>query len=285
MAIDQPTQNGRSTSEKYADLLEILRNCGKTAVAFSGGVDSTFLLAAAGEAPTEKLVALTMKQPYFQQRELEEAAAFVKDFGVEHRVIEAPVDPRIMENPPNRCYLCKTATFKKFRKELDYMGFDTLLDGTNADDTHEYRPGLQAIEEQRVRSPLMEAGLTKNDIRLLSREMGLPIWDKPSNTCLVTRIPYNTKVLNEDLRQIEEAEFYLKEKGFLVVRVRKHGDLARIEVEPELIARLAKPEIMNATVAYFKKLGFRHVSLDLEGYMTGSMDKAILETSQTGAAR
>ncbi len=270
----------QNAKQKYDDLLKIIRGFGKTAVAFSGGVDSTFLLVAAKEAPAEELVALTMKQPYFQQQELQEAESFIHDIGVAHKVIESPVNPKVMENPENRCYLCKSSTFHLFGNEVENMGFDTLLDGTNADDTQEYRPGLRALEEQKVRSPLKEAGLTKKEIRALSREMGLPIWDKPSNTCLITRIPYNTQVHEQDLRQIENAELFLREKGFKEVRVRKHGDVARIEVDPALIGMLTKPELMQETVTHLKSIGFYHISVDLEGYRTGSMDKAILEQNR-----
>ncbi len=275
----QPTDT-RSLHEKYRGLLEILRGLGKTAVAYSGGVDSTFLLAAAKEAPVEELVAMTMKRPYIAQWELVEAEEFIQKLGVEHHVVELPVDEEVRNNVVNRCYYCKSSTFGYFREQLEKMGFDTLVDGTNADDTHEYRPGLRAIRENGVRSPLQEAGLTKPEIRALSREMGLPDWDKPANTCLVTRIPYNTLVRDEDLRLIEQAEFYLMKQGFRQVRVRKHDDLARIEVEPAMVARLLEPGTASRITSHLKELGFRYVSMDLEGYKTGKMDQAILKNSK-----
>jgi len=277
---DASLQDSRTRHEKYQDLLAILRGLGKTAVAFSGGVDSTFLLAAAKEAPVTELVAMTMKRPYIAQWELTEAEEFIGKLGVAHQVVELPVDEEVRNNVVNRCYYCKSSTFGYFREQLTEMGFDTLVDGTNADDMQEFRPGLRAIRENRVRSPLQEAGLTKPEIRALSREMGLPDWDKPANTCLVTRIPYNTLVTDEDLRLIEQAEYYLMKQGFRQVRVRKHDDLARIEVEPEMVARLLEPGTASTITGHLKELGFRYVSFDLEGYKTGKMDQAILKNSK-----
>ncbi|MFO8029504.1 MAG: ATP-dependent sacrificial sulfur transferase LarE [Cyclonatronaceae bacterium] len=270
----------RTRHEKYEDLLEILRGLGKTAVAFSGGVDSTFLLAAAKEAPVAGLVAMTMKRPYIAQWELDEADEFIRKLGIDHEIVELPVDEEVRNNVANRCYYCKSSTFGYFREQLEKMGFDTLVDGTNADDTQEYRPGLRAIRENGVRSPLQEAGLTKDEIRSLSREMGLAGWDKPANTCLVTRIPYNTLIRDEDLRLIEQAEYYMMKQGFRQVRVRKHNDLARIEVEPGMVARLLEPETAARVTDRLKELGFRYVSLDLEGYKTGKMDQTILKNSK-----
>ncbi len=270
--------NQTELNEKYSSLLDLLRNLGKIAVAYSGGVDSTFLLAAAKEAPAEELVALTMNQPYFADWELEEAREFAEELGVKHHVFEVGVDEKIRKNPHDRCYHCKSITFGRFWEETNRLGFDTLLDGTIADDTQEYRPGLKAVKEQNVRSPLREAGFTKEDIRQMSKIMGLPMWDKPSNTCLITRIPYNTHVSDQDLRQIEYAELFLMKEGFSQVRVRKHDDIARIEVDPEKISDLARSEVINRVVTYFKSLGFSFVTIDLEGYKTGNMDKEILKT-------
>ncbi len=277
--MNNSTTNG-SLQQKYENLQKLIRDLGKVAVAFSGGVDSTFLLAAARHAPAEKLIALTVKQAYTQHWELDEASTFVKDLGVPHRIIEPEVDERVMENPLNRCYLCKTGTFTLFRKVMDELEYDVLVDGTNVDDTGEHRPGMRAKKEHGVRSPLLEAGFSKVEIREMSRLLGIPDWDKPSNTCLITRIPYNTKVSVDDLRKIEDAEHYLMKQGFKQVRVRKHGDTARIEVDPHLIGKLAESENINRIVPYLKSLGFTYISLDLEGYKTGSLDKAILNNSE-----
>lgn len=265
--------------QKYENLITLLRTLGKTAIAYSGGVDSTFLLFAAKEASVDHLIALTMKRPYFADWELEEAIHFAEEIGVPHRVIEIPVDDTIRSNPHDRCYLCKSFTFNAFWEEIEKMGFDTLLDGTIADDTQEYRPGLKAVREQNVRSPLRETGFTKEEIRQLCKEKKLPVWDKPSNTCLITRIPYNTQVSDEDFRQIENAELFLIREGFKVVRVRKHNDVARIEVDPGKISKLTEPDIMNRVVPYFKSLGFKYVTIDMVGYKTGSLDVDILKNS------
>lgn len=266
--------------QKYENLLTLLRSLGDSAIAYSGGVDSTFLLAVAKLAPVENLIALTMKRPYFADWELEEAIRFARDIQAEHRVIEIPVDDTIRNNPYDRCYRCKSFTFTAFWDVLDEMGYDTLMDGTIADDTGEYRPGLKAVREQNVRSPLRETGFTKAEIRQCCKAMDLPVWDKPSNTCLITRIPYNTYVSDQDFRQIEQAELFLVREGFQLVRVRKHGDIARIEVDPERISDLAQPDIMNRIVPYFKSLGFSHVAIDMVGYKTGSLDVDILNNSQ-----
>lgn len=276
--IDKKASN--DLQEKYANLLTLLRDLGKIAVAYSGGVDSTFILAAAKQAPAEKVIALTMKQPYFADWELDEARAQIDELGVSHRIFEVPVDEKMKDNPYDRCYHCKSTTFKWFREEMENLGYDTLVDGTNADDSGEYRPGLRAVRENKVRSPLQETGFTKDEIRQLSREMGLPIWDKPSNTCLITRIPYNTPVSDEDLKQIENAELFIMKEGFKQVRVRKHKDIARIEVDPGMISQLVESDRINRIVPYLKSLGFSYISVDLEGYKTGSLDKAILNNSE-----
>lgn len=261
--------------EKFDHLQRIIRSLGKLAIAYSGGVDSTFLLAAAHKAPAERLIAMTVKKSYTQHWELDEARTFVEKLGVEYVLLEPGDNEQVMKNPVNRCYLCKSDTFSLFHEEMKHRGFDTLADGSNADDTGEYRPGMQAKLEQGVRSPLLEAGLHKAEIRELSRRLGIPDWDKPSNTCLITRMPYDTLVTRKDLRQIEQAEKFLMDSGFRQVRVRKHDDAARIEVDPWRIAELAAPDTINKVVPYLKSLGFSHVSIDLEGYKTGSMDYVV----------
>lgn len=277
LTTDIPDVSTLSTDQKYKKLLEQLRSMGKVAVAFSGGVDSTFLLAAAKEAQVSDLVALTMKRPYIAEWELVEAEELIKKMGISFQLIEIPVDEEVRNNVVNRCYFCKSSTFKRFREEIDRMGYDVLLDGSNADDVGEYRPGLRALREQKVRSPLKELGLTKAEIRKLSGFLGLPTKDKASNTCLVTRIPYDTHISDEDLRQIEYAELYLMKEGFHEIRVRKHDKHARIEVDPDRVSELFEGDRMEHITQYFKSIGFENVSVDMGGYKTGNLDTAILK--------
>ncbi|MDI6400815.1 ATP-dependent sacrificial sulfur transferase LarE [Balneolaceae bacterium ANBcel3] len=261
--------------KKYEQLKHNLKQSGRIAVAYSGGVDSTFLLYAAKEADVRGLIALTVQQPYIQAEEIEDAAAFTKKWDIPHIVLAPPTDPQVMENPPDRCYLCKTGTFTLFKEEVEKRGFNILADGTNADDTGEYRPGMQAIKELGVRSPLLEAGLKKEEIRYLLKKAGIPGWRKPSNTCLLTRIPYNTPVSIKMLQSIEKAEQFLIKLGFEEVRVRKHGDTARIELSQNDIEKAAKSDLRNQLIPFFKDLGFSYITIDLEGYITGSLDKNI----------
>lgn len=277
MNTDIPDVSTLSTDEKYKQLLDLLRSMGKVAVAYSGGVDSTFLLAAAKEAQVSDLVALTMKRPYIAEWELVEAEDLIKKMGIPFQLIELPVDEEVRNNVVNRCYFCKSSTFKRFREEIKQMGYNVLLDGSNADDAGEYRPGLRALREQQVRSPLKELGLTKAEIRKLSGMLGLPTRDKASNTCLVTRIPYDTHVSDDDLRQIEYAELFLMKEGFRQVRVRKHDLHARIEVEPDRVSELFEGDRMERITSYLKSIGFEKVSVDMGGYKTGNLDTAILK--------
>lgn len=262
-----------STLQKYEHLLMLLRKTSKIAVAFSGGTDSTFLLFAASQAPVTSLLALTMKRPYIFGQEISDAQDFTRRHGIPHRIIERPLDHTLANNPPDRCYLCKTDTFRLFRQEADNAGCGLLADGTNADDTGEHRPGLRALQELGVRSPLKEAGLTKMEIRYLAKKHGLEIWNKPSNSCLLTRLPYHTEIRLEDLAMIEEAESILTAMGFRQVRVRKFGGSARIEVDAELTARLQKELESGTLTGKLLRLGFEQVSIDPEGYQTGNMDR------------
>lgn len=258
-------------NQKYERLLALLRSFKSAAVAYSGGVDSSFLLAASKEAPIKKLTAFTMKRGYFTEREFNEAKSFADKYGVLFQVFELPIGPEVRENLPDRCYHCKTSTFGKFQEEMKIQGYDVLLDGTNADDLGEYRPGLKAVKEHGVRSPLAEAGLSKKEIRQIMKAKRVPGHDKPANTCLVTRFPYHTTITDEALRQIEDAENFLINLGYPDVRVRKHNDLARIEVSPSHLHHLLNHA--EAITSYLKEKGFKHVCVDLMGYRTGSMDK------------
>jgi uncharacterized protein len=188
------------------------------------------------------------------------------------------MDDGILANPPDRCYHCKKAIFSVIKDAALADNIDHVLDGSNADDTDDYRPGMRAIEEMGVRSPLLEAGMTKNDIRELSRSEGLPTWDKPAAACLASRIPYNQTITDVALTRIENAESYLKEKGLRQVRVRSHGDLARIEVDPVERPKFFDTDVLDETARRLKELGFRYVALDVDGYRTGKLNRAVGQT-------
>ena len=259
---------------KKEQLELILKEIGSAAVAFSAGVDSTFLLMTAADVLGDKVQAVIVKSALIPGRDISEAEDFCAAHGIRLNVIE--YDPLGSEaftsNPKDRCYVCKKALFSLILDEAQKLGLNTVIEGTNADDTNDYRPGMKALEELGVRSPLKEAGLTKAEIRELSQEEELPTWDKPSFACLATRIPYGNTITAEVLARIENAEEYLYSIGIRQYRVRSHGDLARIEVLPEDFGRLTEEKTRTALTEYYKKLGYKYVSLDLTGYRTGSMN-------------
>ena len=263
--------------EKLKRLRERVRGIGSAVVAFSSGVDSTFLLHVAHEELGERVVAATIRSHTFPKRELDEAAAFCRAEGVRHVVIESEeLDiPGFAENPPDRCYHCKRELFSKLLAFACANGLAAVLEGSNIDDDGDYRPGRRAIRELGIVSPLHEVGLTKAEIRVLSREMGLPTSEKPSFACLASRFPYGERITAAALERVERAEQWLLDAGLGLkqLRVRSHGDLARIEVPPDAIPRLAAraAEIDAA----FKELGFAYVALDLRGYRTGSMNEVL----------
>ena len=263
--------------QKKAELEQLLRSYGRVAVAFSGGVDSTFLLKVAHDALGANAVALTAQPRSFPQREREAAAAFCRTEGVEQIVVafDELTVPGFRDNPPNRCYLCKRALFTQMLAAARDHGFSAVCEGSNLDDLGDYRPGLKALEELNVKSPLRAVGLTKAEIRALSKELGLPTWDKPSMACLSTRFVYGETITAEKLRMVEQAEQLLLDLGLRQVRVRVHGSLARIEVDPAAFPRLIRPETRARVNEQLERLGFSYVTLDLGGYVTGSMNKGI----------
>ncbi len=262
---------------KTKKLDSILKDLRSFVIAFSGGVDSSFLLHRANSIGKLKVAAVTIRTPYMPAREINEATEFALSQGIEHRIIDLGLPDIIRHNPRERCYLCKKILFSKIAEFASLNGYPFIADGTNADDTFEIRPGLKALKELSVRSPLAEAGLTKKEIRELLAKDGLSLWNKPAMACLLTRIPYETDVTEGMLRMIERAEDYLFEKGYPGTRVRIHGEVARIECLPGYFARIINDPEREQIVANLKEIGFRYISLDLEGYRTGSMDPEILK--------
>ncbi len=265
------------TEKKMEFLKQALKNLGSAAIAFSGGVDSTFLLKMAHEVLGGHAAAVTAESGSFPKRELEETEAFCKKEGIRQIIFESREleIPGFAQNPPNRCYLCKKAFLQKIKEIAKENGISFVAEGSNVDDEEDYRPGMQAVAELGIQSPLREAGLTKREIRLLSKKMGLDTWDKPSFACLSSRFPYGEVITKERLAMVERGEQLLQELGFLQYRVRIHGRMARIEVLPEDFPRLLQEETRNQITEKFREYGFAYAAMDLKGYRTGSMNEVL----------
>ena len=265
-----------SLDHKYQTLLDYFKNLESVAVAFSGGVDSTFLLAASKEALGDRTIGITINSPSFSKKELEESHRLAGSIGTKHVILtDQVIEDEIRFNPENRCYFCKKNEFGAIIEEATRLGYNWVIDGSNVDDLSDYRPGQKAIKELKVKSPLVELGFTKDDIRSLSKKIGLDTWDKPAAACLYSRIPYGSEIKPEDLEKVEKSEDYLQGLGFRQVRVRCHDKLARIEVNKTDFSRLLDDALRVAVYKQLKGYGFDFITIDIIGYRMGSFNELI----------
>ncbi|HTY38347.1 MAG TPA: ATP-dependent sacrificial sulfur transferase LarE [Bacteroidota bacterium] len=269
--------------EKYDHLRTILRGMTSVAIGFSGGIDSTLLIRVATEVMGSNALAVIGKSETYPSREFEEAIQLASSFGSRYRVVntEETDNLKFKENPPDRCYFCKTELFGKLNDIAQEEGIQWIADGTIVDDLGDFRPGMRAKSEQQVRSPLLEAGFSKEDVRKLARELGIPTWDKPSFACLSSRFPYGQGITKENLTKVDGAETFMRDLGFRFFRVRHHDDkTARLEIGPQEFNRVFDDDLRQSIVSHFKSLGFAYVTLDLQGYRTGSMNEVLTDTQK-----
>jgi uncharacterized protein len=267
---------------KFQKLKDSLQDLGSVAIAYSGGVDSTFLLKVAADVLGNNVIAITAKSSTYPEREFKEAVKYIEGIGAKHIVIvseELEIEG-FAKNPVNRCYFCKKELFSKIRKVANDNDINAVLDGSNADDISDFRPGTNAAMELKVISPLKDAGFTKNDIRAMSKKLGVPTWNKPAFACLSSRFPYGNEITVEKLSMVERAEQFLMDLGFRQIRVRHHEDIARIEVNTEERDKFFDIKIMDKVANELKSIGFKYVTLDLLGYRTGSMNEILSETEK-----
>jgi pyridinium-3,5-biscarboxylic acid mononucleotide sulfurtransferase len=270
--------------EKIDRLKALLKELGGVVIGYSGGVDSTFLAAVGKEVLGDRCIAVLASSETYPSSEVAEAVETAEKLGLNLIQIHTCEleNENFAQNTPERCFYCKTELFSKLRQIALDSGVQWIADGSNVDDLQDFRPGSRAADDLGVRSPLKEAGFTKDEIRQASKEMGLPTWDKPSFACLSSRIPYGVRIEMDILTRLDKAEQFLKSLGFKQVRVRHHGDIARIEVEPEDIERLVSQELRKKVVVMFEKLGYTYTTIDMKGYRTGSMN-AVLSDAERDA--
>jgi uncharacterized protein len=284
--MDESMAIAKALEAKLARMRAIFAPMPSVIVAFSGGVDSSLVLKVAHDVLGDRVLALTTTSPTMPDEDRDSALAIARLAGARHLIVESNEleIAGYAANPLNRCYLCKHNLFTVCEAKAAELGIEEIVDGLNLDDLHDYRPGIQAASEQRVRHPLVEAEMSKADVRALSRAMGLPTWDRPASPCLSSRFPYGTEITTEGLEKVAAGEKLLHSMGFAVARVRYHGELARLEVEQSQIARLVEPATAETIEREFKRIGFRAVEIDPKGFRSGSLNEGVISNGVTAAS-